>query len=435
MNTLNWPGNDYWPQWQRILFRFVFVYFMLYMAPWTWIEYIPGLGSIAAYYYQFADWFTNWANSHLFHTYKELVPLNGSGDTSFAWVQLRLFLLITLIACVIWSLADRKNNHYNRIAWWFRNFARYYLILFCFSYGIVKLFHQQMPFPGTSLMATQLGDLLPMRLSWIYMGASETYEFFSGAMEVLAGILLLFRRTATAGTLLAAGVFANVAIMNLSYDIPVKLFSTHLFILCLVLLAFEYKRLLHFFTNKATAAGNLYVVQFPKKWMRITRAVVKPAFVVLTFGMGFYESFGGSPAPATEKAPFKEGLYDVTVFVKNRDTIPALVTDTLRWKDVVFDNSRGGSINTTDTMFWQRYRRGYFRYKVNAAKDSIAFSRSSWTMDNTDLFQLQYSMPDSNTIQLKGMIRSDSVFAVLKKSNRHFQLSEKQFHWLSEYNR
>jgi hypothetical protein len=38
-------------------------------------------------------------------------------------------------------------------------------------------------------------------------------------------------------------------------------------------------------------------------------------------------------------------------------------------------------------------------------------------------------------IRLWGKIRNDSIYAELKRSNRHFQLAEKQFHWLSEYNR
>lgn len=437
MQLVNWPGNNYWPLWQRIIFRFVCIYFLLYTAPWTWIELIPGLDAVTAYYYQFADWLVNAANKYVFHTYKELVPLNGSGDTSYGWIQLQLFLLIALAGTVIWSLAANKVTQHNRMAWWFKTILRYYVIMFCFSYGFIKLFHMQMPFPGNSLMATQVGDLLPMRLSWIYMGYSHQYQFFAGAMEVLAGLLLLFRRTATAGTLLAAGVFLNVALMNTSYDIPVKLFSQHLFIACLVLLAFEYKRLFSFFTNSNTPAGNMYAVQFPAKWMRVTGWVCKIVFVVFVVLVGFFKLYSENRNMKVSKAtpPFEKGMYDITVFVKNGDTIPALVTDTLRWKDMAIDDARGGSINTTDTMFWLRYHRGYFKYKADDSAHTVTFSRSSWQMDMTELFTLDYKILDTGTIMLHGAIRRDSVTVILKKSNRHFQLEEKQFHWLSEYNR
>ena len=379
----------------------------------------------------------NGANRYLFHSYKELVPVNGSGDTSYAWTLLKLCLLLSLAGALLWSLAEGRRKNYNRIAWWFKTILRYYLVMFCFSYGFIKLFHMQMPFPGNSLMATPVGDLLPMRLSWIYMGYSDQYQFFAGAMEVLAGCLMLFRRTATAGTLLAAGVFANVAVMNTSYDIPVKLFSQHLFIACLVLLAFEYKRLFRFFTNDISPAGNMYAVKFPARWMRVTRLVLKTVFIFLVVVLDLYKTWSdsGNMKNAKATAPFDKGIYNVTVFVKNGDTIPALVTDTLRWEDMAIDDARSGSINTTDTMFWQRYRRGYFRYKVNDSTHTVTFSRSSWQMEMKELFTLDYKVPDTGTIILAGKIRNDSVMVILKKSSRHFQLGEKQFHWLSEYNR
>ena len=53
------------------------------------------------------------------------------------------------------------------------------------SYGIIKLFVLQMPFPQLSQLATPLGDLLPMRFSWLFIGYSVPYQFFSGAMETI----------------------------------------------------------------------------------------------------------------------------------------------------------------------------------------------------------------------------------------------------------
>jgi hypothetical protein len=190
--------------------------------------------------------------------YDSLVPLNGSGDTSFGWIQLRLYLLLAIVGCVIWSLVDTKRSNYNFLAYWFRLILRYTLIIHCFGYGISKLFCFQMPFPSLSQLATPLGDYLPMRLSWMYMGYSSTYQFFAGAFEVVAGILLLFRRTATFGTIVALGVFTNVMIMNMGYDIPVKLFSTHLVVICFVLLAFEYRRIFALLFNNPMPAGIVY---------------------------------------------------------------------------------------------------------------------------------------------------------------------------------
>jgi hypothetical protein len=55
--------------------------------------------------------------------------------------------------------------------------------------------------------------------------------------------------------------------------------------------------------------------------------------------------------------------------------------------------------------------------------------------DSTFLFTMRYEVPDSNTVRLATAIRGDSVHVELVRAARHFQLAERQFHWLSEYNR
>lgn len=430
-----WPGNQQWPLWQRLFFRFLFVYFILMVEPWSLFSMIPGVSYVYNFYNQFVDWLVQWANTHLFKTYKQLVPINGSGDTSWAYTQLKLYLLLALFICLVWTAIDRKREHYNRLAYWLRIVLRYFLIFNCLSYGFAKVFLQQMPFPSLSQLATPLGDLLPMRLSWMFMGYSDTYQFFTGLMEVAAGLFLFFRRTSTFGTLLAAGIFANVFMMNISYDIPVKLYSLHLLLAAVLLLLFDYKRILHFFfSNRNADSSYLYDVRFPKKWMRIGRIVSKLFVLATALVMPLVQGlFPGEPPAAS--SPIPAGLYDVPLFIVNNDTVPITVNDTLRWRDVVFEANGRGSVNTTDTLFRQVYRRGYFNTKADSAKQTLAFSKSNWDFQTFDLFTLQYEMPDSNKVILKGKIRNDSVYAVLTKSKRHFQLAERQFHWLSEYNR
>jgi hypothetical protein len=55
--------------------------------------------------------------------------------------------------------------------------------------------------------------------------------------------------------------------------------------------------------------------------------------------------------------------------------------------------------------------------------------------DSTFLFTMRYALPDSARIQFWTAISGDSLFVELARTNRHFQLTERQFHWLSEYNR
>ncbi|MGZ3835612.1 MAG: hypothetical protein ACXVB0_19000, partial [Mucilaginibacter sp.] len=356
-----------WPLWKKIIFRFFFVYLFFQLSPWTWLDNIPGVPYITRYYYLLMDAAVNKSNALIFHVRNTLVPLNGSGDTSYGWAQVWLMLSLAVTGCIIWSAFDRKRKNYLKLNYWLCLFARYYLALFAFLYGILKLFALQMYFPSLHQLATPLGDLLPMRFSWLFIGYSTPYQVFSGAAEVLAGLLLLNRRTATLGVLVATGVFTNVMLLNMSYDIPVKIFSSQLVLVCLFLLANEAERLWYFFVlNKPAPISNIYEFKYSKKWMRITRIMLKIVFIIIAIGMqikGDIDYYKDMHKPVA-KQPVKNGVYEVTTFEVNKKSIPLSLSDSMRWQDVIFENGYG-SVKSADTSFRQRYRRGYFAYSAD----------------------------------------------------------------------
>ncbi len=133
--------------------------------------------------------------------------------------------------------------------------------------------------------------------------------------------------------------------------------------------------------------------------------------------------------------PFGTGIWEVRTFVRNSDTIPPTAADPLRWRDVIFDSRNAGSIGTTDTAFWQRYGRGYFRFNTNDEAGTATVWRTSFARDSVGLFTLRYERPDSITLRLWTIFREDTLDLELSRSDRHFQLAERQFHWLSEWNR
>ena len=428
-----------WPAWQRVLFRFFFVYLMLQMSPWNWLSLLPGTGVVLEYPNKAIDWAVRAANDHFFHFYDKLIAVNGSGDTSWAWTEMWLYLTVALVACLVWTALDWRRTEYRRLNYWLRLALRYYIAAAALSYGIIKIFALQMFFPSTSQLATPLGDLLPMRFSWLFIGYSEPYQMFSGAIETVAGILLLFRRTVTAGLLLAAGAFTNVLMINLSYDVPVKLYASHLTFACLYLLAQDAKRLANLFIlNRPTPATRAWDPIWTKRWQvwgaRVVWALVIWNNLMVPF-KNSYRRYTALKAPPVN-GPLKAGVYRVTRYVVNGTEVPHTLGDTLRWSDVIIDSPMAGSIGTRDPVFWQRYGRGYFRYKPDTAtRIAAVWKTSTIPGDSTFLFQMRYEVPDTNTIRLHTMIRGDSVHVELLRTPRHFQLAERQFHWLSEYNR
>lgn len=429
-----------WPHWQRILFRFLFVYLVLRIEPWSFFTtWLPPVRWLVYRYYALDDWLVRWSNAHVFHTWSTLVEPNGSGDTSWAFTRIKLYLVIAGAACILWSCLDRKRTNYTRLLFWLRMSVRYFLIAAALSYGIIKLFLLQMPYPTLSQLSTPLGDLLPMRLSWLFIGYSAKYQFFSGSMETLAGLLLLYRRTITAGLLVATGAFANVVMINMAYDVPVKLYSSLLLFCCLFLLALDAPRLIKFLVlNQPTPSTTVWDWNFARPWQAWGSRAVKLyllatlMLIPLNDGWKNFQSLRHRP----KAVPIAAGVYDVRRYVVNHDTIPAASGDTLRWQDVIIDNNGAGSVNTRDAVFWQHYRRGYFRYRADTVHHTVAvWKTSTIPRDSAFLFTMRYELSDTATIRFHTVIRGDSVHVELVRSPRHFQLAENQFHWLSEYNR
>lgn len=418
----------HWPFWRKILFRFVVIYTSFYAFPLQWVGSIPLINVFGELYGQIEKWLVERANQYIFHIKDVLVPTAGSGDTSYAYAYLSLITLIATVGTVAWTLLDTRRKNYERGYYWLLIVLRYYVAMVSFLYGIIKLFALQMTFPSLSQLATPLGDLSPMRLSWLFIGYSTPYEIFSGAAECLAGFLLIYRRTSTLGAFIAAAVFMNVMMLNLSYNIPVKLFSIHLFVYSMILLVSDAQRLLDFFVfNRATTPSPTY--QLPQKWMQNGRLLLKAVFVMLFIVMPLYNSYQSVLTPfnsASQKELLTTGIFDVTTF----ETNGRMAADSLRWKDVVFDKFKGGSVQTSDTLFRIRYNRAYFAYSLDSLKQNISFKKRM--DDSLSLFTLQCTMPDSNTVLLQGKVQNDSLRVVLKRRKHHFPLADKPFDWLLE---
>ena len=296
-----------------------------------------------------------------------------------------------------------------------------------------------MTFPSLSQMATPLGDLLPMRLSWLFIGYSTQYQVFSGVMETAAGLLLLPRRTVTLGLIAATGAFLNVVMINLSYDVPVKLFASHLLLACVFLLAQDARRLFGLLAlNQGAPPTALYEPPDRGPRVRAARIAAKAVMILLILVMPSYSTWQRARASAVQvtAVPLTAGVYDVRHFVVKGDTIPMRLSDTTRWRDIIIDNPTQGSVGTTDTLFWQRYRRGHFRYSADTARRTlVGLAHLVPARQHARPSPRATNCPTRSTARLWTTIRGDSVYVELVRTDRRFQLAERQFHWLSEWNR
>src|SRR5262249_15637843 len=137
------------------------------------------------------------------------------------------------------------------------------------GYGAFKLIASQFPAPTLDRLMQTYGESSPMGLLWTFMGASETYTMFVGSAEMIAGILLFPRKTSTLGALMSIGVLSNVVALNFSYDVPVKLYSSHLLAMAIFVLLPDARRVANFFIlNRPTEVVTMEPLFHRTDWQR-----------------------------------------------------------------------------------------------------------------------------------------------------------------------
>lgn len=419
---------------QRILFRVFFLYFLLSTAIWGWLGSIEWLSFLSTFSNEFTTFYTELFNDYVYTIKEELVPTRGSGDTSMGWATLYAQLFLSLIGGLIWTIIDRKRQSYNWSHLALRNLVRYYVILFAFIYGAIKVYGLQMPSPSNSYYATDLGHFTGMRFSWNFIGYSKGYEFFSGLMEVFVGVFLLYRRTIILGALLGIGVFANVFLLNISYDIPVKIFSFQLLFACLFLCLNNLQRISQFFLlNKPVATDTSWDIPSFKPWVKPTRIILKSIFVIVFALYPFYNyyEFYQSVNSRETTPPFSNGFYELQNLIIDGDTITPHPDSKVHWQELAIDQSGRGSMGLIDTTLRVRYGRSYFSYNLDSTETRLYLKRSS--RDSTAYFEGTFEYLTEQNLHLTGTYKGERPMQVdLIWQDRDYPLARKEFNWMLE---
>jgi uncharacterized membrane protein YphA (DoxX/SURF4 family) len=425
-----------WPRAKRILFRFICLYTLLYVFPFPLDDTI----GISIPVSEAWDQVVPWVGQHVLHLpYEITFRPNGSGDTTYSYVQVFVILVLSVSGSLLWSLADRRRIHYRGLARWLAIGSRYYLAFVMLSYGIVKIFKSQFPFPGLERLLEPYGDSSPMGLLWAFMGYSPAYNIFAGGAEALGGLLLLFRRTTTLGAVVAIGVLANIVMLNFCYDVPVKLFSVHLILVAIALAALDGRRLLNAFVlNRPAPAADLSPHFASRRWHLASRGVK-------TVLVGFVLFQGVSSARSTEKQwgdrrarPPLYGIYSVETFTRDGEVVPPLVTETRRWRRFIVDWEGVASLELMDGKF----ERVVFKVDAAAKKATFSTYRRFAKLDVSlkeepkpadPTFAWTYDQPAKDVLVMQGELEGHQLAVTMRASDpRDFLLVQRGFHWINE---
>jgi hypothetical protein len=428
---MNAPANaaTVWPPHKRLIFRFLFLYFVLYCFPFP-LDAFHFLDPVASPYYNLLDRLIIFVGKKWFHlTAHVAFPTFDKVDDSFyGLVYMYFILILSALGTVTWSLIDRNAKNHEKLFQLLKLYLRYFLASYLFGYGFVKVFPSQFQAITAFRLTMTVGDQSPMLLAWNFMGHSAIMQRLNGLLEVIAGLLLLFRQTTTLGAILSTAVFSFVVMMDFSFNVPVRLLSSHLLLISVLLVLADGGRLLNVFVLNRPAGAQVYrpLINHPVGRKVFAASLAILAFCLLysavTKGLDSERSFGQSVPRG-----LLYGVYGTDYFLRNSDTIPSSETDSLRWKQLVID---GGAWNQFGAIKFNNDKRISYTIITDSVKRSISIQSLT---DTTEKYYFSYTIPDSMHIVLKGRWNRDSLEVLMTKYDlNRYLLHREKFKWIDE---
>lgn len=349
----------------------------------------------------------------------------GSGDRTFDYLEVLVNLSVAIGVGLTWTAMCYRQAISERSTEIMRVLVRYYLAFFLLVYGWIKVFPLQFVPPAPDRMIQSYGDSSPMGLMWTFMGASAGYQVFAGLSELAGGYLMFFRRTTTLGALVASGVMLNVFLMNLFYDVPVKLFSLHLLVLALYLVAADLPRLAGLFylnvpVSPRTMTPFWHSSTVVRRGLLITKAVI---IIGLTVSFVSTNSQRYLNSPHYFKPHAITGIYTVSEFELDGSSGAALELEE-RLVRVGFNSPYAVTLQYADG------RGVRMRMQLDEEAGTLAlFDRGGTPPEENPLdFTL-----DDHSLHIEGLLEGRSVRIELVRQSENPLLSKRGFHWINEY--
>jgi uncharacterized membrane protein YphA (DoxX/SURF4 family) len=445
MATANPASADLTPRpWSlptRVGFRFVFCYLLMLSFGMVGImrEFVLLFGTHASPTRGLLDplWLrvVPWVAVHLLGLRMGAVSTDSS-DTLFDYVFVVCQVLLAAGATLVWSLLDGRRTEYRVLLAWLRRIVGLVLACMLFTYGTDKIFPIQFGTLSLVRLSRRVGDLDPFNLLWTFMAGSTLYTVFSGAAEILAGVLLLLPRCETVGALFSAAVMTNVFVLNLAYDVPVKLISSHLLLCAIFLAACESRRLVPALLSDLAISPRPPVSLSRRAWLNRSLAFLLPAagFAFLVFCCLLMSRYYRFHQARSASSPLY-GIWAVDEFqVKGNPTSP-LFTPKLaaeldvhpgqdRWQQLIIDTSRESAIllgnGVLDSIVVTVSPDG----KTATLTDS---SDAAWKCD------FRVERPSADLLNLDGRINGvEATVRVHRLPKEKLLLTNARFHWVRQ---
>jgi hypothetical protein len=320
-----------WKPYQKVAFRIAFLFFVIMAIP------------------ENPQWYTqvfsfDWMSLHYRDLYDvaRFQPSFSRSPGYYGYLEWLIILGVAIVGGLIWSLSDQKRKEYNVLYYWLTVIIRYRAAIGIIGFAFTKVLPVQMPYPSTGILNTNFGDLTAQKIYWLSISIVPWYQVFAGVVELTAGVLLLFRRTATLGAIILFGALGDIVYVNFAYDGGVHVYSSYFVLFAAFLIAKEIPKIYNLFIREQYTIPTDFNLHFKEKWLITTRYVLKSVVIVLFLFVFFYiqlNNFLYDPykQPAAKGVSKLRGYYQVSEFRINNQLIPDSPLDSVRWQDVTFE--------------------------------------------------------------------------------------------------
>lgn len=265
-----------------------------------------------------------------------------------------------------------------------------------------------------------------MGLLWTFMGASLSYNVFTGLAEMLGGLLLAARRTALLGVLVSIGVMGNVVMLNFSYDVPVKLFSSHLLLMAFLLAAPELRRLANLFVLNRRVEPFRSDPLFTDRRARRAALAFQTAFVLFVTGATLHQSYKWYRGLEVQAPRTKlYGIWNVEEFAMDGTVRPLLITDETVWRRLIFEWP-----GTIGIQPMHETAIHYYELKLEPGPRRFAMTKYD---DPEWKASLGYKLVQPDLLTVDGEMDGKPFRGRFRKMHEsEFLLLSRGFHWINE---
>lgn len=410
---------------RRVATRFTIAYFALYSVGTPIVSYLLRLPDGRSVGMHNAYRLVSWVGAHLFGA-GPLDATPGSGDRLFDWIQMFTFALVAALVAAVWTTIDRGRSGDRgaarevRLRGWLRTGLRFALGGVLMYYGVEKIYPTQMPAPDLVRLLQPVGALSPERLLWTWIGASLPYESLIGCLETAAAVMLFVPRLARLGAALAFFELLYVFVLDVAYDVPVRLFVFHLVVMAGILFAADAVRVVNVLLNRKAVAPVPEPALFASpRWMKVATAV-QILFGAYVAGAGVIQAhalWADRDQANVSMGPIY-GAWSVDVMTVDGQLQPPLVTQAGRWRRIVFEQG---------SAFFQRMDDTFLPYSasVDLARYVVTLGRDAEPGWSALAFQLQ---ADGRLVLDGGMDGRAVHFELTKIDPKALPLVSHEFH-------